>query len=209
MKTLRQQNFKLWTGIIVLLLLSFVVSDAAWAGETWNRISLGAKTTIGNAVGGRIGSSIKSTNFGIGSAIGKRIDNTYSTLSTVKAGISTSATSASNFAKSYIPSYVTSSPLSGIRSGLTGLGGALGGLGQAIGAQLSQFTKFSAAFNTKSMSTITLNSAIGQESNTLSINNKAGVSGISSSTFKAGTGNFQLQNNGNNNLNRAKMNIPK
>lgn len=61
-----QKNFRLWTGGIVLLTLTF--SQPALAGEGWNSASMKIKSALG----------IKK-NLGVGQSVGKLIDRAYGT----------------------------------------------------------------------------------------------------------------------------------
>jgi len=69
----------------LILAVIFSVEVSAWAGENWDKLSMGAKSAVSNIIvgGGRavnntglvnFGNSIKTTNFGVGQRIGSGID---------------------------------------------------------------------------------------------------------------------------------------
>ncbi len=140
-------NFKLISGVIVLLLLSFVVLNTAFAGETWDKYSFGAKSLVGSAVGKlspSFGNYIKTTNFGVGAPMGKFIDTHGG--STVK--------SSAIAIKTYAPQLASNLKTSGLSALSSG------------GSYLTQIVRYTPSFNTKS--SLTLSSAIGSIGNGLS-----------------------------------------
>ncbi len=147
MKTPRKQNFKLWTGVIVLLLLSFVVLNTAFAGELWDKYSLGAKSLVGSAVGKlntNAGNYIKSTNFGVGAPMGKFIDTHGG--STVK--------SSAIAIKTYAPQLASNLKIYGMDALNSG------------GSYLTQVVRYTSTFNTKS--SLMLSNFVGKVGNGLS-----------------------------------------
>ena len=73
---------RVFFGVLILTII-FSIGVSAWAGESWDKISMGAKSTFGDIVGlasPDTGTYIKTTNFGVGQKIGKAIDNPAATL---------------------------------------------------------------------------------------------------------------------------------
>lgn len=69
---------KIVGGLVVLLLAStFLPTQIVYAGERWDKLSIGAKSAVGNIIGAvssNAGNYIKTTNFGVGQRIGGVID---------------------------------------------------------------------------------------------------------------------------------------
>ncbi len=191
MKPLLKKNFKFSTGIILALLLSFSVSNTAFAGETWNKIAsygIGVKSTASSTLG-QLGFTRASNYFKqdlrISSRIGNSIDRVYSSSPRAALAINSFKTLGS----------------SGISVVNSASAYATGIYKSTIAPQLAQFERYSTAFNAKA--TGRLEETIGGEGNGLSIIGKtmgSATTALNSATLKASAGSFQALKNGNNNF---------